>query len=251
MSLTTEEAVKAARSASKDGMSLSMRDFDLTNGVGTNKRTEIASFRANTPLVLNEAQPLMLALTAYDGFTTDGTAGNQETFNLSHDIVDTPNTENFILFEGANRVNPDGVDYANDSFSYTDAGSDSALHAYYVPSDATDIEIVKRAPSSEGRIEQRVYDASTALLHRTNLFKDGEGYDPHDSSNPLKHVVPAKWNLVVYAKGDYAVTWDDSEDEANGSDGTSAENALFSLPVAQLSERIDGLSGAVRADITG
>lgn len=251
MSLTTEDAVNAVRSASKDGMSLSKSEFALTNGVGTNKRTEIASYQADTPLVLNDQQPLMLALTAYDGFTTDGSAANQETFNLSHDLVDTPNTEDLILFEAGNRVNPDSVDYANNSFSYTDDGTNNALHAYYIPSDATDIEIVKQAPSSEGRIEQRVYDASTALIHRTNLFKDGEAYDSHDAANPLKHVVPAKWDLVVYAKGDYAVTWDDSEDATNGSDGTTAENALFSLPVAQLSERIDGLSGAVRADITG
>lgn len=244
-----KQAVQAVKKAPKRPEPLGTDQMTLTNGTA-NQRSLVAEYKAATPLVLDASKVLRYVLTAYDGDTTDGTAGNTETFNLSQDAIDTPNTTSFALFEGANQVAADSVDYAADTYDYTDDGTNNNLHAFYVAADQLDVEIVKKAPNAQGAMEQRVYSGQGGLVHQANQFKQngGESWDISRSDNPLKAVVPRKWKLQVYAKAAYAVSWDDSDD-AN-SDDVDAPNALLNLPVARLSTQIDGLSSAVRRAIT-
>lgn len=243
-----KQAVRAVQKAPKRPEPLGTDQMTLTNGTA-NQRSLVAEYKAATPLVLDATKVLRYVLTAYEGDQTPGD-GSTTTYPLAQDAIDTPNTTSFALFEGANQVAADSVDYAADSYDYTGPGAVENLHAFYVAADQLDVEIVKQAPDSQGKLEQRVYSGQGGLVHQANQFKQngGESWDVSRSDNPLKAVVPRKWKLQVYAKAAYAVSWDDSDD-AN-TDGVDAPNALLNLPVARLTSQIDGLSSAVRRAIT-
>ncbi len=62
-------------------------------------RDRIASLNAESMLAVRGGERFQLALPAYEKFTTDGTGGNTETFSLSHSVMQTPNTENIVVWE--------------------------------------------------------------------------------------------------------------------------------------------------------
>lgn len=250
------KAVTAVRQASKSRKPLTVSDLTTTNGTA-NKESLIAQTKLQMPVVLDTARALRLAVTAYDSFQTDGSGGDAETFNLSQSIVDTPNTDALALYEGGNVVQPDSVDYHANSVTYTDDGTNNVLHAFYVSDDPVEVTIKKRAPVGAGEVADPVFTAQLASAHIREQFKSGgqlswdvpAEVSGRDETALLKGVVPEKWTLEMYASGGYGVTWDDSDDSANGSDGTTASNALVTLPVAELGSRISGLGSAVQQQI--
>lgn len=249
------QAVKAVENAPKSARPLARGDFTLTEGAA-NSRTKIASYQAETPLVLTE-KAMRLMFTVVEQFQTNGTGGDTETFSLSHNAIQTPNTQDFLLYEGGSRVQPDSVNYSGDSFDYTDDGTGNYLHAYYVPREATQIQMEIEAPRSQGGVKRVVYDDVTALLHERNQQKEPPrmSFDnpnatrdrDQKASRALQRVVPRKWDLNVYQEGPVAFSWDDS-DEAN-SQSTTATNAILTVPVAQVQGRVPGVAEAVRQSI--
>lgn len=217
--------------------------FDLSNGVA-GARTKIASYTAESPLVLQPGE-MRLMFTAVEEFQTSGN-GNQETFNLSNNVIPTDNTNDFVLFSDGNRAKADSVDYAADSFDYTDGGAQEYLHACYIPRDPVQVEIVKSAPKKQGTVSQTVYDDVTAVLHERNQHKEPPSME-FPSNQSLKPVVPRKWSIDIYADGDVSLQWDDS-DLANPQ-GATATNALVSIPVNRAKRDVQNLGQAVKADI--
>ncbi|USZ73239.1 hypothetical protein [Natronosalvus halobius] len=212
--------------------------FDHHNGEA-GSRSLVASFRAPNPLVLRSDRPIRVVITAFDSFTTDG-SGNSQTFELSHDLVESPQSQDLIIFADGARVKPDAVDYDADSFDYTDGGAGEDLAVYYISGADCEIEIEKQAPSSQGSVSERVFEEPLSLLHQRDQDEQPRYFEL--GASPLQAVVPRKWRLNVYADGEYGATWDDE------TTGTSARNAVLSLPYKQGRGEVNGLGRAVAHD---
>lgn len=223
---------------------LKRQDFTLTDGTA-NQRSKIASYQPDLPLALRDDAPIRLAIVAGEEFTTDGTADNTETFSLANNIVDTPNTTALVLFDDGARVQPDSVDYSADSFDYTDSGTGSTMHAFYVARNPGQIEVEKTAPTSSSGMNEKVFDDVTSILAERNQNKDSLMFE-FDGS-PLEPVVPARWTIDVYVDVPYAVRWDD--DNLTTTNGDTALNAIVSMPVRRAERNIEDLGQAVKRDI--
>jgi len=241
---TTKEIRKQLENMPAKEQRLNRRNFDHSTA-SSGARSKIASYEVETPLAFRE-EAVRLSFVTVEEFQTDGSGGNTETFNLSYDALPTNNTTDFVLYESGNRVQPDSVDYAANTFDYTDDGTGNYLHAYYVPRDPSYIEIVKTAPKSQGRVEETVFDATTSMLHERNQNKEPPEMDFTDG-NPLDPMVPRKWTIDIYADGPVPFAWDDSG-ESNGQ-GTVATNAVVSVPINRATQDLPNLSQAVKQDI--
>lgn len=203
----------------------------------------VATFDASRPVVLREDREVDLAIPAHETFTTNGTADDTETFTVSYDLLDSPATEGLVLFEDGDPVQPDTVDYAADSFDYTDSGTDSTLDVYYIPRNPASVEFRKVAPGGGQTLRQPLSDIPTAIAHTRDQSKEPLDFDLGRS--PLHGVVPRKWSIQMVVDAPYNVEFE--EDNR----GTSATNALLSLPRLQTESRITGLKDAVKRDIAG
>lgn len=245
-----QQAVEALRDAHASRQKLRRADFSLTNGT-PNQRSRIARFRAENPVVLT-SKAMRLMFIVQETVQTNATAADTETFNLANNIIKSANTADFVLYENGARVQPDSVDYANDSFTYTDDGTGNQLHAFYVARNPVNIEIEVSAPKKQGSASHVVYDDVSALLHERNQNKepprmefDDPGAAPSKQAGLariLERVIPPDWTLDVYQDGPIGFDWDDSD--ATNSDGTTATNALLTIPVRRGRRRIPGLSKA-------
>mgnify|MGYP000014563392 CR=1 FL=1 len=240
---TTKEVRKALEDMPAKEQRLKRQNFDLSTGV-SGARKKIASYHVETPLAFRE-ESVRLVFTTVEQFQTPGD-GSQTTYDLAHDALPTNNTTDFVLYEGGSRVEADTVDYAGNSFTYTGPGSQEYLHAYYVPRDPVEVEIVKTAPKSQGRVEETVFDATTSMLHERNQHKEPPEID-FSAGNPLDPMVPRKWTIDIYAEGSVPFAWDDSG-EANGQN-TVATNAVVSIPINRATQDLPDLSQAVKTDI--
>jgi hypothetical protein len=234
------EVAQALAAVPAEEQRLRRSDFDLTNG-STGSKVEVASYQAKVPLALRE-EAMRLVLVTEEDFTTDGTADNTETFNLSNNIIQTGNTADLVLYEGGSRVQPDSIDYGANSFDYTDDGTNNNLHAFYVFRNPVQVSVEKEAPSAQGGVSEVMYDDATSVLHERNQNKE----PPVPSfTSPLQPVVPVDWKLKVYADGPTAVEWDE------GTDDTTGTNALLRMPVNRAQRNVSGLARAVKQDIVG
>lgn len=224
---------------------LKRQNFTLTNGAD-GVRSKIASYQAESPVVFREDAVRMM-LVNVEQFATDG-SGNQQTFDLAGNIIPSGNTNDFLLYEDGARVSADSVDYAGDSFDYTGPGNAAYLHAYYVVRDPAEIEIVKSAPKSQGQVSEVVFDGATSMLHERNQNQDPPDMDfPSAEESPLAPVVPRNWTVDIYADGPVGFDWND--DGTANPQGTTAVNAIVSLPINRAKQQVDGLGQAVKQDI--
>jgi hypothetical protein len=236
--------MRRLRRTEAQNQKLRRTDFDLTAGTA-GQRTRIARYQTELPIALRQDAPMRLVFVAREDFTTDGTTGNTETFTLSNDLIQTPNTADLVLYEAGSRVQPDAVDYDADSFDYTDDGTNNTLHAYYVARDPVRVDVEKVSPKAQGSVSEVVYDDVTSVLHERDQNQEPPRFDFDTDEKPLAPVVPRKWYLDVYAEGPVAFDWDDD------TDGTTAVNAVLSLPIRRAEAHVDGLSAAVKRDILG
>lgn len=239
-----ESVVNRLQQTPATNQRLRRSDFDL-GAANANQRSRIARFEADSPIAFRDGT-LRLAFTVAEQFTTDATAGNVETFNLSNDALNSRNTTNFILYEGGAQVAADAVDYAADSFDYTDDGTGNVLTAFYVARDPVGVEIEKVAPKAQGSVSEVVYDDVTATLHARDQNREPPEWD---FNSPLQAVVPRKWYVDVYADGDPALALTD--ENKNSPQGVTAVNAVISLPIRRASQDVPNLGRAVKMDILG
>lgn len=215
--------------------------FELRNGEA-GSRELIASYKAPKPLVLRGDKPVKVTVTALEEFTSDGSGA--QTFELSNEFIDAPNTQNIVVYADGERVKPESVDYDANSFDYDDNGEAADVAAFYVARDPLEFEIEKQAPQSQGSASEVIFDEPTSLLHVRDQNEQPRYFDVGQS--PLHPVVPEKWRINVYAKGPYAASF---FGETGENDGAKAVNALLSLPYKQGRGSIDGLGKAVAHDI--
>jgi len=220
---------------------ISRRDWSYSTNT-TGEASTVATYQAPRPLRIREDREMDLAVPAYETFDTGG-AGSQETFNLSHNLLDTPATEALVLWSDGSRVQPGSVDYAADSFDYTDGGSVETLDVYYIPRDPADVEFKKVAPGGGATLEQPLFSIPTAIAHTRDQNEDPLSFDL--GRTQLHDTVPRKWQVKMIVDAPYTVQFEED------TRGTSATNALLSIPRAQTESRIQGLKDAVKADIAG
>lgn len=220
------------------------QDFDLFDGTA-NQRSKVASYKPKLPIAFREHTPMRLALVAGEEFTTNATAGDTETFALANNIVDTPNTTALVLYDDGGRVQPDSINYSGDSFDYTDGGTGSTLHAFYVARNPGTVEVEKTAPSAQSGMNETVFDDVTSILAERNQNKDALEFEFDES--PLEPVVPARWTIDIYVDVPYAVRWDDGGLTTTNDD--TALNAILSVPVRRAEQNVENLGQAVKRDI--
>ncbi|MCJ0620113.1 hypothetical protein JZX76_11505 [Haloarcula hispanica] len=218
-------------------------EFDLFNGEA-GSRSLVASYQAPKPLVLRQDRPVRVILTALDLDTATGD-GASESFDLSNEVIEAPNSVDVVLYADGNKVPQSDftVDYVNNSYSYTDDGTAQELAAFYIARDPVQFQIEKEAPRSQGGVNEIIFDEPTSLLHTRDQNEQPRFFDVGDS--PLHPVVPENWKVNVYADPDgaYGPAFDDSRND------TFAVNAILSLPYKQGAGSIDGLGKAVAHDI--
>jgi len=217
-------------------------DFETAvNQTGTD--SEILSLQAETVLALRDGADLMVSIPAYETYTTDGTGGNTETVSLSHDLVDSPNTQSVVLYENGNRVTPDSVDYANNSFDYTDDGTGNTLHIYYIVGDAATLTVEKVSPGGKTSQAEQLKTLNAGRANRQDQQEDP--IDFQFSGSWLERFLATDMVLSVTIDAPYTVRF--RED----TDGTEATNALFHTTATQGATDAPGLLAAINDDMGG
>lgn len=214
------------------------------NNIGENSK--IAELVAGVPHRLLEGpeNPLRVAIPAYESFTTDGTADNTETFNLSHNLIECPSTQDIVVWEnGQYQGVPSTVNYSADSFDYTDDGTGNTLHVWYMPSEGATVELQKTIPKGSTEGSQRLYEAPLALLNRTDQTEQPE-YLSLDET-PLQEWVPADVRLEAYVNAPYKVRLTDPD-----GDGATATNARLSIPALKGQDSVEGFASVVASDMS-
>jgi len=227
--------------------SVSRRDMTLRAGTPDDDSV-VAEIKTGRPIQLRDDPDanLRLVLPAHEHFTTNGTADEAETFALGHNLIESPTTQDFLLWEDGSVVQPDSVDYDDNSFNYTSSGTNTDLDVFYVARNPASVEIRKSAPGAGGKVNQTLKEAQTAILHTRDQAQQEItfGFD----RTPLQPYLPRKFRLQVVVNAPYSVAFEAPE-RANGT--PRAHNALLSLPRYQTEERIEGLGAAVKQDMIG
>ena len=207
--------------------------------VGERSRLARIEMPAARGLLEGPSNPFRIALPAYEGFTSDGTDGNSETYNLSHNLIESPNTTDVVAYVGGQRVSPDAVDYDANTVDVTDSGSGNNIHIWYTTDAAGEVELVKRAPDGKATSEMTL---DSAALH--HIARQNQTDQPHYLSftRDADGWVPTDFSLEIYVNAEYQVALVDPD-----GDGATADNALYQLPASKANSEIPGLPSAVRS----
>lgn len=238
------KVLNALEATPRRDQELGPSDF-ATSASTPGDRSRFGRLRADTPVALKagRANPLYLALPAYESVgPTDGTADNTETFALSHSVMQSPATEDIVVWlDGEYYGSPDAVDYDADTFDVTDAGTASTVHAYYISDAPATFEIEKVTP--DGNVRAPIYDANLSLTHSTNQHKDPEylSIGQNFGGSLLERFVATDMTLDLYVDAPYVVRFTDPD-----GDGTSPTNALLTFKAQQGEREVPGLDAAVR-----
>lgn len=203
----------------------------------------VAKIKPQVPRAIREGVPYDANIPAYEKKTTDANAGDSETFSLSHGLIDADAVaDDIVVYEddgaGCTDVTADvTADYANDSFDYTDDGTENDLHVFYISDEQAQITFKKVSPKNlPHQLDQR--DAGLLNLRDQNR-------DPLDFTfqRPFEGWIPQDWQFKVLVDAPYQIQW------ATGTNNeATARNALLSFPTFISSSEIPGLKRAVRQE---
>ena len=211
-------------------------DFSLSEGV-SGEESVVAEFQSPQAIALRTDKPMRLAVPAVESYTTDGSTGNQETISLANDLIETPNTEDVVLYDEdqGQYVQPDSIDYDADEVTFTDNGSTNyEVKVAYMASNPGTIKILKQAPQSQGRVEEVIFDDVSELINYTDQDSSPITLDLNQST--LQRVVPEKYSIKVEVDLPYSASFD-------------WRNGVLEVPAEYLDGDTSGLKQAVAQDI--
>lgn len=212
-------AVEYLGQVSTKAQRLAESDF-TTKATTAGTRSTVAEYQTRTPIAVKDGKTYDVDLVAYESFTSDGTAGNSETFNLSHDVIDAPAFPvNVVLYEGSSSLAVGSVDYANDTVTASPANANSTIHAFYVCGDQATLDVRKKAPNGTHE-EIASVDVGLANQRDQNRTPFKFSFD-----HPLEGVIPKDWKLIISVDGPYRIVWS----EAGGSAVPTQQ--LLSIPI--------------------
>jgi len=222
-----------------------LREEGVTEANTPGERSLVGSLTLDTPVRLRSGRSnrFKVALPAFEKLgPTDATADNSETFNLANDVIQSPNTQDVVVYlDGEYYGAPDAVDYAADSIDVTDSGTASDVYVWYMTADPATVSIYKKIPNAETSASQRLWTNQLARLHKQDqqeqpeYFQFGEGWKPYLSSD---------MKLNVYVDAPFEVRFEDPDGHGN-----TPTNALFHIPVEQAQDTVPGLINIIKASM--
>lgn len=238
------QAVGAAFGRTSQG-ALSERDFDAADGV-PGQRTTVLDRKSEVLVGLVQGRQVILSVPAVETFTSDGTGGNSETFNLSNDLIDSSHVADSVdvlIDDGTSvdRVNPDAVDFGADTVDVTDPGTDNTVAVFYTAGNQAVAELVKQTPSDRRGATEVLDEFDPSLLHRRDPDKTQVTLD---FSRPLEGVIPEDFDLQLRVDAPYTASF-----EYDGSETVVPSNAVLSLPRKRTRVDIEGLKDAVKQEM--
>ena len=239
------KAVKALQGLPSTDDTLANADFEQADSV-VDERSVIASHQPDRAIAVAPGE-YNLDLVAYESFTTDGSAGDAETFDLAHDPLDSDSVpQDVVVYKvGTGYVQPDSVDYDADTFTYTDGGTNNDLHVFYVAGAQATAQVRKVSPG--GSTSEVLDEADVGILNRRNQNKRPLRFD---FDHPLQGVVPANWTLEVVVDAPYIVSWG-VDTNNDGALDAQATNQLINAPIRRTRQHapdfVEGVVAAVAA----
>jgi len=199
------------------------------------QESAVAKVQANRPIGLRDGVPYDADIPAYESFTSDGTAGDSETKTLTYDLVDAQGVPNDVVvyIEGTGYVQPDSVDYANDTVTFTDPNTNNPVHVWYMAGDQARITIRKVSPKG---VPEDVDEDDMGLKNLRDQHKDPLRFD---FDRPFEGIVPTDWDIEIRIDAPYPVSWSEA-----GGDATPT-NARISLPIYRARDEIPGLGSFI------
>ncbi|TKX86208.1 hypothetical protein EXE43_09570 [Halorubrum sp. SS5] len=212
-------------------------DFEASTHSGGSGESVILSHKAVQPIALRQGVPYRIVPVARETFTTDG-SGTSQTFNLAHNLIDSDVSDNLVLYADGTLADPDSIDFAADSFDYTDGGAAEDLTVYYVAATQASLKLKKVAPG--GSNSETLVEHDAALINRRQPNRDPLEFNLNQSA--LQGTVPKNWRLEWTIDGPFAAGWDPDADPA-------PVNLLVSVPINRATtDEVEGLGPAVGQD---
>ncbi len=213
---------------------LTQSDFDLSANE-TGNRSRVATRKAIRPVVVRENARYDVNIPAYQSYTTDGAAGDTETINLDHNVIDADGvSEDVVVFEGGADATADvTVDYAANTVDLANTDADASVDIWYMTDAQARLEIRKTAPSNYyADLDER--DAGMVNLR-------DQSRDPltFEFSDPFGGAIPTDWRLEIYIDAPYPVKW-------SGTGDAKPRNALISVPIHRKNNELDPLETVVK-----
>jgi len=220
-------------------------DLDTFAGVA-GSRELVAEKKVRRPHALEQGAPIDVAIMAYEEFVANATGGDQETFNLSHDVVESTATpESIVVYEDDTRLAIDSRDYDTDTVTVTPANADSTVGFYYASGKQARVSVQKTAPGAQA--QETLWSGDTGLIHMRDTAREPISFDFEGSV--LQPVVPTDWRLQVYVDAPYTARF--AKDIGGDGNDEQATNALLGFNYRATKDRIEGLKTAVARDSAG
>ena len=231
---SAQQIKQALASVPRAKQKLSGSQMDLQANT-TGDPSVVAEYQVNRPIGLRNGKPYEVDIPAYESFTSDGTGGDSETFNLNHDLVDAESVPNDVVvyIEGTGYVQPDSVDYANNAVDATDPNTDNPVHIWYMAGDQARIVVRKTSPKG---VPEDVDEDDMGLKNLRNQHKDPLRFD---FERPYAGVIPTDWKVQIRIDAPYNVSWSEA-----GGDATPT-NARISLPIFRARDNSPGLGSFI------
>ena len=237
--------VRDLRNADTHRDQFTRADFDLSAGVA-GSRELVAENKLRRPHALEQGTPIDVAIMAYERFTSNGTAGDQETFALSHDPVESTATpESVVVYEGDSRLAIDSRDYGNDTITVTPANANSEIGFFYASGEQARVTVQKTAPGSQA--QETLWSGDLGLIHMRDTAREPISFNFEGSV--LQPVIPTDWRLQVYVDAPYTARF--AKDIGGDGADETATNALLGFNYRATRDRIEGLKTAVARDSAG
>ena len=209
---------------------LSPADFDTSAG-SIGRESIVAEIKADTALALRDG-PIKLAVPAYESFETDGD-GSTQTFALSHGIIESPDTQDAVVWFGGEYQGVPTIDHDNDEITVDGPGEVVDVHVFYLSPKPATIEI--RKSNAEGNSYRDLWDGNLGLIQQTDQNEQPEVVR---YGGGLRRFVATDMNLEIMVDAPYTVKFETD-------DGAEATNALLELRIFRTDRTIEGLNRAV------
>ncbi len=240
--MTRDELLTKLQEVSSRPDRLPLRD--MTVGLDETTRDgldRVAEFVADQMIVLRGDDKFVPGILARESFTANSDGGDAETFELSHDLIDSGHLSTdvsvFVDDGTVAQVWPDSVDYAADSVTVS-TPADAEVTIFYA-SGAQGRMLLRKV--SEKGITADVIELDPGLVHRRDKLSDPIQLD---FDRPLEPVIPEHFSFELIADVPYtpAVTVPSGDERA--------PNPVVQVPYYRVLSDISGAQSVVRRSMS-
>lgn len=235
--MITMDVKQALRQVSASNTEITLSDFDEVNEAEPGEWSTIASYEAETPIILRRDKPLRMVLPVFESFEHNG---GEETYSLDYDILEQKNTRTAVAYVDGDRVSS-SVDYEENEITVD--GDVGDLEVYYVTGEPGEVEIDISAPRAQNSVTQTVFDETTKLLFVRDQNSEPAYFEADDS---MDLIVPRKWDIEIKIKSDADYSLVVGEDM-----NQVPSNAIATFRVRKASDDVEGLSQAKKRHVVG